>query len=116
MGPPTHDGLPPERLALGLVCESLVGSTAGLRTVETVSRADCGLLAGLPLLPSPSTPDRVLHAVPVQDALEFPTTLGRRLVACGQVTPGHPVTRDGHHRTPSSRQAMPHAFRTQADR
>src|SRR6266852_3005211 len=29
LGPPTHDGLPPERLALGLVCESLVGSKIG---------------------------------------------------------------------------------------
>jgi hypothetical protein len=68
-GPPQHEGLPTERLALGLVCASIFGSTAGIRTVATVSRADFGLLAGLPCLPSPSTPSRFLQAVPVKDAL-----------------------------------------------
>jgi hypothetical protein len=55
LGPPKTEGLPQERLALGLVCASICGSTAGLRTVDTVSRADFGLLAGLPFLPSPPT-------------------------------------------------------------
>jgi hypothetical protein len=116
LGPPKHEGLPKERLALGLVFASIFGYTAGLRTVDTVSRADCGLLAGLPFLPSPSTQYRFLQAVPVQDALEFQTALGRRLVARGQVTPGHPVTIDGHNRKTDSRQAMNHSFITQEDR
>src|SRR5574341_800775 len=116
LGPAKHEGIPKERLALGLVCESIFGYTAGLRTVDTVSRADFGLLAGLPLLPSPSTPYRFLHTVPVQDALEFQTALGRRLVARGPVTPGHPVTIDGHNIQTYSRKAMKHAFSTQEDR
>jgi hypothetical protein len=116
LGPPTHEGLPKERLALGLVFASIFGSTAGLRTVETVSRADVGPLAGLPLLPSPSTPSRVRHAVPVQDALECQTALGRCLVARGQVTPGHPVPIDGHTMKTDARKAMHHAFLPQEDR
>ena len=116
MGPPKPEGLPKERLALGLVFASIFGYTAGLRTVDTVSRADCGLLAGLPFLPSPSTPYRVLQAVPLKDALEFQTALGRRLVAHGQVTPGHPVNIDGHNMKTDSRKAMKHSFITQEDR
>ncbi len=116
LGPPKHEGLPKERLALGLVFESIFGYTAGIRTVDTVSRADFGLLAGLPFLPSPSTQYRFLQAVPVKDALEFQTILGRRLVACGQVTPGHPVNIDGHNMKTYSRKAMQHSFITQEDR
>src|SRR6266568_3277279 len=53
LGPPKHEGLPKERLALGLVFESIFGYTAGIRTVDTVSRADFGILAGLPFHASP---------------------------------------------------------------
>ncbi len=116
LGPPKHEGLPKEGLALGLVVESIFGYTAGIRTVDTVSRTDFGLLAGLPFLPSPSTQSRFLQAVPVKDALEFPTALGRRLVARGQVTPGHPVNIDGHNMKTYSRKAMQHSFSTQEDR
>src|SRR3989454_8839853 len=116
LGPPKHEGLPKERLALGLVFESIFGYTAGIRTVDTVSRADFGLLAGLPFLPSPSTQYRFLQAVPVKDALEFQTALGRRLVARGQVTLGYPVNIDGHNMKTYSRKAMKHAFITQEDR
>src|SRR2546421_9645893 len=42
LGPAKHKGLPKERLALGLVFESIFGYTAGIRTVDTVSRADFG--------------------------------------------------------------------------
>src|SRR5437867_7748407 len=91
LGPPKHEGLPQERLALGLVFESIFGYTAGIRTVDTVRRADFGLLAGLPFLPSPSTQYRFLQSVSVNSALEFQTTLGARLITLGQVTPGHPV-------------------------
>jgi len=116
LGPAKHEGIPKERLALGLVFESIFGYTAGIRAVDTVSRADFGLLAGLPFLPSPSTQYRFLQDVPVKSALDFQTALGRGLVALAQVTPGHPVNIDGHNVKTYSRKAMKHAFITQEDR
>jgi len=116
LGPPKPEGLPKERLALGLVFESIFGYTAGIRTVDTVSRADFGLLAGLPFLPSPATQYRFLQSVPVQSALAFQTVLGQRLVALGHVTPGHPVNVDAHNIKTYSRKAMKHSFITQEDR
>ena len=116
MGPPKQEGLPQERLALGLVFESIFGYTAGIRTVDTVSRADFGLLAGLPFLPSPSTQYRFLQAVPVKSALDFQTALGKRLVALGHITPGHPINVDGHNMKTYTRKAMKHSFITQEDR
>jgi hypothetical protein len=106
LGPTKHKGLPKERLALGLVFESIFGYTAGIRTVDTVSRADFGLLAGLPFLPSPSTQYRFLQDVSVQDGLTFQTALGRRLLTLGQITPGHPINVDGHNMKTYSRKAM----------
>jgi hypothetical protein len=116
LGPAKQAGLPQERLALGLVFESIFGYTAGIRAVDTVSRADFGLLAGLPFLPSPSTQYRFLQAVSVQDSLDFQTALGQRLVARGQVTPGHPVNVDGHNIKTYSRKAMKYSFIAQEDR
>jgi len=116
LGPAKPEGLPKERLALGLVFESIFGYTAGIRAVDTVSRADFGLLAGLPFLPSPSTQYRFRQDVPVQDGLDFQTALGRRLVALGQVTPGQPVNVAAHNMKTSSRKAMKHAFITQEER
>ena len=116
LGPAKHDGLPKERLALGLVFESLFGSTAGIRTVDTVSRADFGLLAGLPLLPSLSAQDRFLQDVSGQDGLDVQTAMGPRLVALGPITPDHPVNVDGHNVKTSSRKAMKHSFITQEAR
>ena len=115
LGPPKPEGLPKERLALGLVFESIFGYTAGIRTVDTVSRADFGLLAGLPFLPSPSTQYRFLQDVCVQDGLDFQTALGQRLVALGHVTPGHPVNVDAHNIKMYSRKAMKQSFITQED-
>ena len=116
LGPPKSEGLPQERLALGLVFESIFGYTAGIRTIDTVSRADFGLLAGLPFLPSPSTQYRFLQSVSVKSALEFQTTLGARLITLGQVTPGHPVNVDAHNIKTYSRKAMKQSFITQEDR
>ncbi len=116
LGPAKRAGLPPERLALGLVFESIFGYTAGIRAVDTVSRADFGLLAGLPFPPSPSTQYRFLQDVPVQDSLDVQTALGQRLVARRQVTPGHPVNVDGHNIKTYSRKAMKYSFITQEDR
>src|SRR5437660_6263954 len=116
LGPAKHEGIPKERLALGLVFESIFGYTAGIRTVDTVSRADFGLLAGLPFLPSPSTQYRFLQAVPLKDSLVFQTALGRRLVARGPATPGPPVNIDAHNIKTYSRKASKHSFITQKDR
>lgn len=116
LGPAKHEGIPNERLALGIVFESIFGYTAGIRTVDTVSRADFGLLAGLPFLPSPSTQYRFLQDVSVQDGLAFQTALGQRLVGLGQITPGHPINVDGHNMKTYSRKAMKHSFIAQEDR
>lgn len=116
LGPPKPEGLPKARLALGLVFESIFGYTAGIRAVDTVSRADFGLLAGLPFLPSPSTQYRFLQSVSVQSALDFQTALGARLVTLGHVTPGHPVNVDAHNIKTYSRKAMKQSFITQEDR
>jgi len=116
LGPPKPEGLPNARLALGLIFESIFGYTAGIRTVDTVSRADFGLLAGLPFLPSPSTQYRFLQDVSVQESLDFQTALGQRLVTLAQVTPGHPVNVDGHNMKTYSRKAMKPSFITQEDR
>jgi hypothetical protein len=116
LGPAQHEGIPQERLAWGLIFESIFGYTAGMRAVDTVSRADFGLLAGLPFLPSPATQYRFLQDVPIRSALAFQTALGRRLVTLDQVTPGPPVNLDGHNVKTYSRKAMKHAFITHEDR
>jgi hypothetical protein len=116
LGPAKPEGLPKERLALGLVFESIFGYTAGIRAVDAVSCADFGLLAGLSFLPSPSTQYRFLQNVTVQEGLDFQTALGRRLVALGHVTPGHPVNVDAHNIKTYSRKAMKYAFITQEER
>ena len=52
MGPNKSHGIPKESLALGIVFESIFGYTQGIRSVDSVSRVDFGLLSGLPFLPS----------------------------------------------------------------
>jgi Transposase DDE domain len=116
LGPLKTEGLPKERLALGLVFESIFGYTAGIRAVDTVSRADFGILAGLPFLPAPSTQYRFLQSVSVQSALECQTALGQRLLTLGHVTPRHPVNVDAHNIKTYSRKAMKQSFITQEDR
>lgn len=116
LGPAKRKGIPPERIALGIVFESIFGYTAGIRAVDSVSRADFGLLAGLPFLPSPSTQYRFLQRVPVRQALDFQTALGKRLVWLGQITPGFPVNVDGHNLKTYSRKEMKLSFITKEDR
>ena len=116
LGPAKPDGIPEERIALGIVFESIFGYTAGIRAVDSVSRADFGLLAGLPFLPSPSTQYRFLQNVPVKDGLDFQIALGKRLVALGQVRPGSPVNVDGHNLKTYSRKEMKLSFLTKEDR
>ena len=78
--PGKREGIPNERLALGMVFESIFGYKGGIRTVDSVSRADFGLLFGLPFLPSPSTEYRFLQATTFQQSLDFQVALGKRLV------------------------------------
>ena len=87
-----------------------------MRTIDTVSRADVGLLAGRPFLPSPSTQYRVLQSVSVTSALDFQTALGARLSTLGHVTPGHPGNVDGHNMKTYARKAMQQSCITQEDR
>ena len=116
LGPAKQEGIPNERLALGIVFESIFGYQSGIRAVDSVSRADFGLLAGLPFLPSASTQYRFLQRVPVKDGLDFQTTLGQRLVELGQVTPGFAVNVDGHNLKTYSRKEMKLSFLTKEDR
>lgn len=116
MGPAKPQGIPKESLALGIVFESLFGYTAGIRSVDSVSRTDFGLLAGLPFLPSPSTQYRYLQNVPVKEALDFQVSLGRKLVEFGQITPGFPVNIDGHNIKTYSRKEMKLSFITKEGR
>ena len=116
LGPAKQEGIPYERIAMGIVFESIFGYTAGIRAVDSVSRADFGLLAGLPFLPSASTQYRFLQGVPVKHALDFQTALGKRLVSLGQVTPGSPVNVDGHNLKTYSRKEMKLSFLTKEDR
>lgn len=116
LGPKKQYGIPNARLALGLVFESIFGYAAGIRAVDSVSRADFGLLAGLPFLPSVSTQYRFLQGVPQQDALDFQTTLGKRLVSLGQITPGFAVNIDGHSIKTYSRKEMKLSHLTKEDR
>jgi hypothetical protein len=116
LGPAKQEGIPNERIALGIVFESIFGYKVGIRAVDPVNRTDFGLLAGLPFLPSGSTQYRFLQHVPVKDALDFQTTLARRLVSLGHVTPGFPVNVDGHNLKTFSRKQMKLSFLTKEDR
>jgi hypothetical protein len=116
LGPGKQEGIPKERIALGLVFESIFGYTAGIRAVDSVSRPDFGLLAGLPFLLSVSTQYRFLQRVPFKDGLDFQTTLGKRLVSLAQITPDFPVNVDGHNIKTYSRKEMKLSFLTKEDR
>ena len=116
LGEAKQQGIPNERLALGIVFESIFGFTAGIRAVDSVSRVDFGLLAGLPFLPSVSTQYRFLQDVSVQDGLDFQTKLGKQLISLGQITPGSPVNVDGHNIKTFSRKGMKLSFLTKEDR
>jgi len=116
LGPAKRKGIPRDRIALGIVFESIFGYTAGIRAVDSVSRADFGLLAGLPFLPSSATQYRFLQRVPVRQALDFQTALGKRLVWLGQITPGLPVNVDRHNLKTYSRKEMKLSFITKEDK
>lgn len=96
LGPAKDHGIPKESLALGIIFGSIFGYKVGIRAVDSVSRVDFGLHAGLPFLPSISTQYRFLQAVSVQDGLDLQVKLGKQLVARGQVTSGFAVNIDGH--------------------
>lgn len=116
LGPAKREGIPNDRIAMGIVFESIFGFTAGIRAVDSVSRADFGLLAGLPFLPSATTQYRFLQSVPVKHALDLQSALAKRLVSLGQVTPGSPVNVDGHNLKTYSRKEMKLSFLTKEAR
>jgi hypothetical protein len=116
LGTTKQHGIPKERIAMGIIFESIFGYTAGIRSVDSVSRADFGLLAGLPFLPSVSTQYRFLQGVPMKDGLDFQIALGKRLVALGQVKSGFPINVDGHNLKTYSRKEMKLSFLTKEDR
>jgi len=116
LGPTKQEGLQNERIALGIIFESIFGYTDGIRAVDSVSRADFGLLAGLPFLVSPSSQYRFLQAVKMKDALDFQVALSKHLVTLGQVSSGGPVNIDGHNLKTFSRKAMKRSFITKEGR
>lgn len=116
MGQPKLEGIPKERLDLGLLFESLFGYTKGVRSVDSVSRTDFGLLFGLPFLPSPSTQYRYLHSISVQEGLDFQVALGKSLVELGQVSSGFPVNIDAHNVKTYSRKEMKQSYLTKEER
>lgn len=116
LGKPKLEGIPKERIALGLVFESLFGYTAGIRAVDSVSRADFGLLAGLPFLPSLSTQYRFLQEVSTKEGLAFQVALGNQLLELGQIAAGFPVNIDGHNIKTYSRKEMKNSYITQEER
>jgi hypothetical protein len=116
LGKAKDHGIPKESLALGIIFESIFGYKVGIRAVDSVSRVDFGLLAGLPFLPSISTQYRFLQDVPVRDGLDFQVKLGKQMIRLGQVTPGSPVNIDGHNVKTFSRKQMKLSFLTKEDR
>lgn len=116
MGMPKLEGIPNESIAIGIVFESLFGYPKGIRSIDSVSRADFGLLAGLPFLPSPSTQYRYLQGISCKSALDFQVSMGQKLVDLGQVTPGFPVNIDGHNVSTYSRKEMKQSYITKEGR
>ena len=116
LGPTKQQGLQNERIALGMIFESIFGYTDGIRAVDSVSRADFGLLAGLPFLVSPSSQYRFLQAVKMKDALDFQVALGKHLLTLGQISSQAPVNIDGHNLKTFSRKAMKRSFITKEGR
>ena len=106
MSRPKAEGIPNENIALGMIFESIFGYTKGVRSLDSVSRADFGLLSGLTFLPSPSTQYRYLQSISYRSALELQISLGQKLIELGQVMPGYPVNTDGHNITTYTRKEM----------
>lgn len=116
MGKPKLEGIPKERLALGIIFESLFGYTKGIRAVDSVGKTDFGLLFGLPFLPSPSTQYRYEQSVSTKEGLDFQVALGRRLVELAQVSAGFPVNIDAHNVKTYSRKEMKQSYLTKEER
>jgi len=112
LGPPKNKGIHNERLGLGLVFESIFGLTEGIRAIDSISRTDFGLLAGLPFLPSTSTQYRFLQDISYDSALSFQIDLGKWLRTLGQVNVDSPVNIDGHNIKSYSRKAMKKSYIT----
>jgi len=110
LGPSHEAGYPPARLGLGLLFETLYGYPDGIRAIDPVSRADFGLLAGLPWLPAATTQYRYLQAIPVLDALGVQVAFAQHLAATDRVTPGGPINLDAHNVRTYSRKEMKRSY------
>jgi len=109
---PKKEGIPPERIALQLVCEALFGYTRGIRTLDPISQADFGALSGLPFLCSPSTEYRFLTGIPMENSEQFQISLGTHLLARGQIA-SKIVNMDAHSIPLFSRKEMKASYLSQ---
>lgn len=116
MGSPKQEGIPKESLGLAVIFESLFGYTKGIRAIDSVSKADFGLLFGLPFLPSPSTEYRYLQDISVKESLDFQVAMNSRLVELGQISTEGPVNIDGHNVKTYSRKEMKRSYLTKEER
>ena len=113
-GKPKLSGIPKERLGLGMIFESLFGYKVGVRSLDSVSKADFGLLAGLPFLPSPSTQYRHLQRYSIKEGLSLQSALGKKMLQLGQIkTTESPINIDAHNIKTYSRKEMKKSYITQ---
>jgi hypothetical protein len=113
-GKPKLSGIPKERLGLGVIFESLFGYTAGVRSIDAVSMADFGLLAGLPFIPSPTTQYRFHQSFSFEDGLCLQVDLGKKLRELGQIkASSSPINVDAHNIKTYSRKEMKKSYITQ---
>ncbi len=116
MGNPKLEGISKERLGLAVIFESLFGYVKGIRAIDSVSKADFGLLFGLPFLPSPSTEYRYLQDISVKESLDFQVAMSRRLAQLGQISVEGPINIDGHNVKTFSRKEMKRSYLTKEER
>jgi hypothetical protein len=108
--PEKHAGFPPLTLGLGLLFETLYGYHHGIRAIDPISRADFGVLAGLPCLPASSAEYRFLQDIDTQQALAEQVTLTKDLVALGRIPAATPLNIDAHNVRTFSRKEMKRSF------
>ena len=108
--PGKQAGFPPLALGLCLLFETLYGYHHGIRAIDPISRADFGLLAGLPCLPAASAEYRFLQAIATQQALDEQVSLTRYLSALGRIPGGTPLNIDAHNVRSFSRKEMKRSY------
>ena len=102
---PKTTGIPPEKVALQLIWEPILGYVQGIRAVDPVSQADFGALSGLPFICSPSTEYRFLTETTTERSEAFQKDMGKRLLRLGYIK-GDILNMDGHSIKVFSRKEM----------